>query len=60
MNHNIINLGIPDASELRGFGICTPGEFQPKAPNPKPHSFMADINTTFMQNIFDLAKAERT
>ena len=34
-------------------------KFQPKAPDPKPHSFMADINSTFVQNIFNLAIAER-
>jgi hypothetical protein len=34
-------------------------EFQPETPNPKPHSFMANINSTFVQNIFNLAIAER-
>ena len=34
-------------------------KFQPETPNPKPHSFVADINSTFVQNIFNLAITER-
>ena len=34
-------------------------EFQHETPNPKPYSFVADISSKFVQNIFNLALTER-
>ena len=58
-DENLIQMPLPVRVVIHPLLPNFRGKLSAKSVHPKPHSFIANINSTFVEDIFNLAKAER-